>query len=245
MIGILKSLYVLKEHVMALINRIEDFIKSEFNALLDKSECPNKSRQCSYRALQDALDSCRALSAKLICEKKTLERQVKHHTNQAQDWYSKAQYALEKDREDLAKAAIVEKHKCEHSIDHLQHQLSELSAAIEKLDSDISNLKEKIHLNTQPYSSQPVKEQAVLARLKIKALLNNPTIQGVATQLELLERKLLKAESNVDSYETTETQTNHTKRAFNEMLKHEKVEATLKSLKEKLVSTSSRTTTAN
>ncbi|WP_185843617.1 PspA/IM30 family protein [Pseudoalteromonas luteoviolacea] len=230
---------------MALINRIEDFIKSEFNALLDKSECPNKSRQCSYRELQDALDSCRALSARLICEKKTVERQIKHQTSQAQDWYDKAQYALEKEREDLAKAAIIEKHKCEQSLDHAQHQLSELSSAIEKLDSDIATLKEKIHLNTRPYSTQPVKEQAVLARLKIKELLHNPVIQGVATQLELLERKLQKAESKVESFEATETQTNQTKSAFNELLKHEKVESTLKSLKEKLASASSRTTTAN
>ncbi|OCQ20310.1 hypothetical protein A7985_17975 [Pseudoalteromonas luteoviolacea] len=230
---------------MALINRIEDFVKSEFNALLDKSECPSVDHQTSYRELEAALASCRELAAKLICERKVLQRRIDCDTDAIQDWYEKAQYAVEKQRDDLARAALEEKHKCEQSIEQCHLDLNELSTALEKVESDISTLQQKIRSVTSQ-KDQPVREGALMARLKVKEILNNPSVQDLCTQFEMLERKLFRAESKSDCFEFgADSQRNKTQQAFNELLKNEKVESMLKSLKGNLSSTPSQKSTAN
>ncbi|KZN51119.1 PspA/IM30 family protein [Pseudoalteromonas luteoviolacea] len=228
---------------MALINRIEDFIKSEFNALLDNSERPINTPQASYRALQEALTSSRELAAKLICEKKMLQRQIHINTDKMQDWYEKAQYAVEKERDDLARAALEEKHKCAHSIERSHTDLDEVCRALENVESDITTLKNKIRSLIGSDEHQSIREDALSARLKIKEILNNPAVQSLYAQFETLERKLTKAESK-DEY-SADTQRRKTQHAFNELLKSENVELMLQSLKRKISSNSSQKSTAN
>ncbi|KZN68344.1 PspA/IM30 family protein [Pseudoalteromonas luteoviolacea] len=228
---------------MALLNRIEDFIKSEFNALLDNSKCPKHTPQASYQALQEALTSCRELAAKLIGEKKLLQRQIDVNTDKTQCWYEKAQYAVEKERDDLARAALEEKHKCEQSIDQLYADLSEVCQALEGVESDITTLKSKIDSLLGSGEQRSMKEDALSARLKIKEMLNNPTIQSLYAQFEMLEHKLIKAESKGEY--STDTQRHKTQQAFQELLKNEKVDSMLHSLKRKVSSRTSQESTAN
>ncbi|KZN29414.1 hypothetical protein N480_06745 [Pseudoalteromonas luteoviolacea S2607] len=230
---------------MALLNRIEDFIKSEFNALLDNSQRPNNTSQASYQALQEALTSCRELAVKLIREKKLLQRQIDVNTDKTQCWYEKAQYAVEKERDDLARAALEEKHKCEQLIEQLNADLSEVCWALEGVEGDITTLKSKIDSLLGSGEPRSMQEDALLARLKIKEMLNSPAIQSLYAQFEMLEHKLIKAESKSEYSTDTDTQRHKTQHAFQELLKNEKVDSMLHSLKRKVSSRTSQESTAN
>ena len=108
---------------MGLFTRFTDIINANINSMLDKAEDPEKMIKLIIQEMEETLVEVRSSAAKNIAEKKTILRQIRTTEASIQNWQNKAEVAIQKGREDLAKMALKEKQKCTNYITNM-HQIS-------------------------------------------------------------------------------------------------------------------------
>ncbi|CAM4053003.1 PspA/IM30 family protein [Pseudoalteromonas byunsanensis] len=213
---------------MALINRIEDLIKSEVNAFLDKAEDPKKLAAQLLSELNDALSDCRATAAQIMCEQKALHRRYAQYEKQIETWQQKAEHALSKGREDLAKAAISEKQQLEESLYKLSEQQGTLDETLIKLKDDADKLASKIQSLKAKQLQLERTQRSCTARLKVRQTLHCDEVANVINRFEQLQSKVERIEAQVDSYDLGQPSTTA---QFAQFERDEKVNAALAQLK--------------
>lgn len=216
---------------MALIERIEDLIKSEINAFLDKAEDPQKMTAQIESELQDALAECRSTAAQIIAEQKGLSRQHEDLAKGIERWQQQAELAVSKGRDDLAKAALIEKQKLVDAQEENQKQAAQLEDALQKLNEDAARLSNKIAevkvKQQQFYRAQ----NSAVARLKVRSTLNSEEVQNVCARFSQLEQKVERIEAQVESYDLGK---NDVYQEFKQMEQDEKLSEELAALKQKM-----------
>ena len=130
---------------MSVFKRFSDVLNSNVNAMLDKAENPEKLVRMIISEMENTLLNVRTESAKTIADKKEMERQIKSFEAEIESWQKRAELALAKGREDLAKQALQEKHRIEQAIEAQTKEFSLLEVAIERLDHDIAKLQSKLN----------------------------------------------------------------------------------------------------
>ena len=216
---------------MTLINRIEDLIKAEFNALLDKAEDPQKMATQLVRDLEEALSDCRATAAELICQQKVLQCQIDQANRAATSWQSKAEHALEKGREDLARSALQQKQQEQEKAAAAQLQIDELAPSLEKLSADADKLQSKIQQLRAKEKAMLRREATGQARLNVKQTLNSDAVQAATHKFEQLEQKVARLESEVEAYDLGQPDV---WQRFEDEQKQQKVDDELAQLKQKM-----------
>src|SRR5579862_7313762 len=96
---------------MGMFSRISDIVNSNINAILDRAEDPEKIIRLIIQEMEDTLVEVRSSAVKTIAEKKELERKLASLTRDREEWQAKAQLAVTKGRDDLAKGALQVKAK--------------------------------------------------------------------------------------------------------------------------------------
>ena len=189
---------------MPLITRIEDLIKSEVSALLDKAQSSEATHRYIKEELVQTLADCRATAAALIYEQKTLRKQISKSQAQADVWQEKAEHALSKSRDDLAKSALIHKHTELAQQTDLQAQLDKITPMLEKLHTDADRLKAKINVLNNKELQLGRREQVAATQLKVRQTLASNNIDAALTRFEYLEQKVERLESELASYELGE-----------------------------------------
>ncbi len=187
--------------VMGIFSRFTDIINSNINNLLDKAEDPAKMVRLIIQEMEDTLVEVRSTSAKALAEKKELIRQVECFELEARQWQDKAELALSKDREDLARAALLEKKKCVENAAVLQQELQYAKEHISKLQNEVSQLQDKLLDAKARQKAILLRETTVSSRLKVKQNLHSNKVNDALTRFEHYERKIDNLESQVEAYD--------------------------------------------
>lgn len=186
---------------MGIFSRFADIINSNISALLDKAEDPEKMVRLIIQEMEDTLVEVRSTSAKVLAEKKELLRRIERMEGQVADWQDKAELALTKDREDLAKAALVEKQNAANAVEALKKELEVVEEQIVRLKEEITQLQEKLADAKARQKTIIMRKQTASSRLEVKKRLDSSKIDDAMLKFEQYERRVEGLEAQVESYE--------------------------------------------
>ncbi len=186
---------------MGIFSRFTDIINSNINNLLDKAEDPAKMVRLIIQEMEDTLVEVRSSSAKTLAEKKELARQVTRLEKDAQQWQDKAELALSKNRDDLARAALMEKKKSSESAQALLAELAHTDDHISKLQDEIAQLQDKLTDAKSRQKAILIREKSASSRLKVKENIHSTRVNDALSRFDHYERKIDGIEAEVESYD--------------------------------------------
>lgn len=186
---------------MGIFSRFADIVNSNINALLDKAEDPEKLIRLIVQEMEDTLVEVRTSSARTIAEKKDLARRIARLKDEADEWERKAELAVTKKREDLAKAALIERNKAAVVATELQEEQNRLESDLARLSNEVSQLQEKLNDAKARQKTLLMRHKTTSSRLKVKRSLHDSSSEEAITRFDRFERKLDELESEVESYD--------------------------------------------
>ena len=157
--------------------------------------------------MEDTLVEVRTTAARTIAEKKEIQRRLDRLNEAGEDWERKAELALKKDREDLAKAALVEKSKLQQSAEALQAELTYLDESLGRGDADVARLEAKLAEARAKQKTIQARHDTIDARLKVRRRLYDPRVDDAFARFETVERRLDAAESEIEAYDLGQRKT--------------------------------------
>lgn len=216
---------------MGIFSRFSDIVNSNINALLDKAEDPEKMVRLIIQEMEDTLVEVRSSSAKTIAEKKDLQRVVTRLQEEVADWQAKAELALSKEREDLARAALIERQKAADQAESVAADISNLDEHISKLQDEVAQLQEKLADAKARQKSMLMRQQTVASRLEVKKTLDSNRINDAMYKFERYEQKIDTLEAQVEAYDLGKKTL---KDEFAELAAQDKIDNELAALKAKV-----------
>ena len=192
---------------MSVFSRLADIINSNLTAMLDRAEEPEKMIRLIIQEMEDTLVDVRSTAARTIAEKKEIQRKLERLATAQAEWERKAEFALGKGREDLAKGALVEKAKLAETAAMLEDGLAQLEAALGKNDQDIAKLEAKLAEAKAKQKTIQARHETVGARLKVRERLYDARVEDAFARFETVERRLDAAEGKVEAYDLGQRKT--------------------------------------
>ncbi|MFN6261183.1 MAG: phage shock protein PspA [Chromatiaceae bacterium] len=216
---------------MGIFSRFSDIVNSNINALLDKAEDPEKMVRLIIQEMEDTLVEVRSTSAKTIAEKKELQRVVSRLEEDVADWQGKAELALSKDRDDLARSALIEKQKAADQAASVNADITNLDLHISKLQDEVSQLQEKLADAKARQKTMLMRQQTVASRLEVKKSLDSTRLNDAMYKFERYEQKIDNLEAQVESYDLGKKTLRD---EFAELASQDKIDSELAALKAKM-----------
>lgn len=183
---------------MSIFSRLADIINSNLAALLDKAEDPQKMVRLIIQEMEDELVKERSNLARFLASQKEIGRQVARHQERVDEWQAKAELALTKGREDLARAALIEKKKQTELSETLYREQQAVDSGIEKLGEEIRQLEAKLEDARARQKAMAMRTEAASSRLNVQSQVARGESQAVVSKFERMERRIDEMEARAD-----------------------------------------------
>ncbi len=184
---------------MGIFSRTRDIIAANFNDMLDKADDPTKMIRMIIMEMEETLVEVRASAARTIADQKEMHRHtVKLDTLQA-DWAEKAQLALSKDREDLARAALIERKKAADTSEELKQEIAVLDDALRAYDLDIQKVQGRLREARSRQTAIAARLESAENRVKLRTLISPERTDDAMARFDQLERHVDYAEGRADA----------------------------------------------
>ncbi|MCW2392599.1 phage shock protein A [Sphingobium sp. B1D7B] len=184
---------------MSIFSRTRDIVAANVTDLLDRAEDPAKMIRMIILEMEETLVEVRASAARTIADQKEMRRHIAKLDALQESWVDKAQLALSKDREDLAKAALVEKQKAGDMAEQLRGQIAMLDEALAASEEDIAKLQAKLREARVRQNSLVARMESAQTRRRAREMYNGERVQDAFSRFELLERRVDLAEGEADA----------------------------------------------
>jgi phage shock protein A len=186
---------------MGVFSRLADIVNSNINAMLDRAEDPEKIIRLIIQEMEDTLVEVRSSAVRTIAEKKELERRLEQLRRDHDEWQRKAEFALFKEREDLAKAALLAKSRIAESVKLHERQLQQIEEALQKQNEDIGKLEAKLKDAKAREKTIVARQKTAAARLKVRTALYDDRVGDAFARFEQVERALDELEGKVEVFD--------------------------------------------
>ena len=218
---------------MGIFSRTRDIIAANVTDLLDKAEDPAKMIRMIVMEMEETLIEVRASAARTIADQKEMRRHIAKLDKLQESWTEKAELALSKNRDDLAKAALVEKQKAGDMADRLREEIGVLDDALRASEEDITKLQNKLREARARQSSIVARLESAHNRYKLREMTNGPKIDEAFARFETLERRVDFAEGRADAAGLG-AQAKTLDEEIAELRSSEKIDAELEALKARM-----------
>jgi phage shock protein A len=215
---------------MSIFYRTRDIVASNFVDLLDKAEDPAKMIRMIILEMEETLVQVRASAARTIADQKEMRGQIARLDRLQESWLEKAELALSKGREDLAKAALVEKQKVANTADELKAETEALDDALRASEADIAKLQGKLREARTRQNAIQSRLESANQRARMREVYAGPRTDEAFSRFGELERHADLAEAHADAL-MLGAPPKSLEEEIAELRNEEKVEAELEALK--------------
>ena len=184
---------------MGIFSRLADIVNSNINAILDRAEDPEKIIRLIIQEMEDTLVEVRSSAVRVIAEKKEVERRLEALRREQDEWQRRAELAVTKGREDLAKGALTAKARVADALQREERQLAQLADALDKQNEDIAKLQAKLADAKVREKTIVARQKTAAARLKVRTRLYDARITDAFARFEQVERALDEMEGKVEA----------------------------------------------
>ena len=184
---------------MGIFSRSRDIFAANITELLDRSEDPAKMIRMVILEMEETLVEVRASAARCIADGKEMRRALSRLDELQTSWTEKAELALSKSREDLAKAALLERQKATDMGDGLREEIKVIEDTLKSYESDIAKLQGKLREARARQNAISARFESAVTRGRTRELLNGNRTEDAFSRFEVLERRADFAEGRADA----------------------------------------------
>ena len=217
---------------MGIFSRTRDIVAANFADLLDKADDPAKMIRMIILEMEETLVEVRASAARTIADQKEMRRHIAKLDALQASWTEKAELALSKDREDLAKAALVERQKATDMADQLKAEVEVLDDALRANEEDIAKLQGKLREARSRQANVQTRLESANNRFRLREMFAGAKTQDAFSRFDVLERRVDEAEGRAEALGLTGPKSLDEEIA--ELRQSDKVDAELAALKARL-----------
>jgi phage shock protein A len=186
---------------MGIFTRFSDIVNSNINAILEKAEDPEKIVRLMIQEMEDTLVEVRSAAARSIADKKDLNRRLESLDRETGDWDEKAELAMRKGREDLAKAALVEKSRVSNAAEAVKSDYETVDEGLAKLNEDIARLEAKLEDAKSRQKALLARHKTANSRLAARRKIHDYKIDDAMVRFEQYTRRIDDVEGRVEAYD--------------------------------------------
>jgi len=217
---------------MGIFSRTRDIVAANFADLIEKAEDPSKMIRMIILEMEETLVEVRASAARTIADQKEMRRHISKLEQLQDNWTEKAELALSKDREDLAKAALVERQKAFDMAEQLKAEVGVLDDALRASEEDIAKLQTKLREARTKQNAVQTRLESANNRTRLREMYNGPKTHEAFSRFDILDRRVDEAEGRADAMGLGVVKTLEEEIA--ELRSNDKVEAQLAALKARM-----------
>jgi phage shock protein A len=214
---------------MSIFSRTRDIVAANMTELLDRAEDPARMIRMIILEMEETLVEVRASAAKTIADSKDMRRTLNRLDELQGNWTEKAELALSKGREDLAKAALLERQKAADMAEGLKEEIKVLDDTLKTYEADIAKLQSKLREARVRQNAIAHRLESAVTRAKARELLNGNRTEDAFSRFEVLERRADFAEGRAEALGMTGPKSLEEEIA--ELKSSDKVDAELEAMK--------------
>ena len=186
---------------MSILNRFSVIVNSNVNSMLDQAEDPRKMVSFITREMEQTLVAIRTESTRFLAARKQLIHKHDQLMAESDQWQQRAELAIEKARDDLAKTALKEKHFYQEAINQCEVEIKHIDGVVAKLSSDANQLTEKLKFTKARQKVLVLRGHSVKSRMKVRRQLHDTSCDDALNRFEVFERKIDDLEGEAESWE--------------------------------------------